>query len=61
MAASKLFNAICFFPSEENKSPLKYRKIINEKRFNDFIKSKGCKYYNKYENKTKTFIERIYL
>lgn len=63
MNTKKLFNAICFYPVEQNKTPLKYRKIFNEKKFADFVRNKGCIYFNMYEYpaSTQKFIKRVYL
>ena len=63
MSYSKIFNAICFFPVEQNKTPLKYRKIMNERKFSDFVRNKGCIYFNMYEHPSskQKFIKRVYL
>ena len=61
------YTAICFEIGVDYQAtvtkPLKYRDIRYRKGFEDFLRKKHCliRYVNYYDNRTKKFIERVYL
>jgi hypothetical protein len=57
----KLYTAIMFFHYKTDQKPMKYRKIYNKDKFEQFAISKGALYINYYDRETKQFDGRVWL
>jgi hypothetical protein len=55
-----LYKAIVFFPKDQNKRPHKYRNVQENQNFVRFMLKLGADYANLYDEKTKSYIKRIY-
>jgi hypothetical protein len=54
-----LFTCIIFF-EDKNKTPAKYRNIINLEKFKTFAATTNGHYFNVYDKLTRGYIERVY-
>ncbi len=50
-----------FFHYKTDQKPMKYRKIYNKDKFEQFAISKGALYINYYDRETKQFDGRVWL
>lgn len=58
--SKQLYKAIVFFPKETGITPFKYRNVKDDQNFLNFITNMEAEYCNLYDQKTGTYIKRIY-
>lgn len=55
------YNAIIFFKPEKNLRPRKYRNVIDNNKFDQFLQQIGAWYVNLYQKKSGQFSHRKYV